>query len=442
MTFILPDKIQGARALLNKAAPYFKALTQTLIPVDTPGLGTMGTDMHARWYIDSKCVADWELGIISATTWHETLHLWLKHHTRLQGKDARLANIAMDFAVNSMLEGMIKAANNYLEDKEKEARATSLALYSSKNIESPRLSIPDNWLHPRNYNLPEGLLAEEYYKLIEDNNTLKQNINNNIGGGGSGEDSKPDPGRGNCGSCASGHQEHEQPPPDNNENSSIIDGISEVEMDILSKQVAREALEFNSTMTRGTLPLGLIRLANKLLEKPKVPWTRELRSSLRSAITWASGAVDINWNRYSKRSTPQILLPAWAKPIVTIAGIIDTSGSMSKSLLHRAISEAQGVIRACSNTRIKFLSVDAAVHSCKVVQDITKFDLIGGGGTDMVLGITTALELKPKPKIIIVFTDGETPWPIAPINNVRIIAALVRKPSIDPPAWIRAVEAF
>ena len=41
-------------------------------------------------------------------------------------------------------------------------------------------------------------------------------------------------------------------------------------------------------------------------------------------------------------------------------------------------------------------------------------ELLGGGGTDMGAGLAKAAELRPRPDLIIVLTDGYTPWPSAP----------------------------
>ncbi len=42
----------------------------------------------------------------------------------------------------------------------------------------------------------------------------------------------------------------------------------------------------------------------------------------------------------------------------------------------------------------------------------TKF--AGGGGTDMRVGIERTTQQRPRPEVIVVFTDGYTPWPAPP----------------------------
>ena len=54
----------------------------------------------------------------------------------------------------------------------------------------------------------------------------------------------------------------------------------------------------------------------------------------------------------------------------------------------------------------------------------------GRGGTDTRVGIDAALERKPRPDAIVVFTDGETPWPDAK-PTVPAIVCVVGGPAAE-----------
>ncbi|MGW4501482.1 hypothetical protein ACWENR_23070 [Micromonospora sp. NPDC004336] len=41
---------------------------------------------------------------------------------------------------------------------------------------------------------------------------------------------------------------------------------------------------------------------------------------------------------------------------------------------------------------------------------IEDIELVGGGGTDMRVGLAASAALRPKDGIVIVATDGDTPW--------------------------------
>ncbi|HEY8415588.1 MAG TPA: VWA-like domain-containing protein, partial [Thermaerobacter sp.] len=61
------------------------------------------------------------------------------------------------------------------------------------------------------------------------------------------------------------------------------------------------------------------------------------------------------------------------------------------------------------------------------------------GGTDMRVGIEAACKLRPKPGVIVVFTDGETPWPERP-PEVPTVIALVGDAKVETPAWAPMVR--
>jgi hypothetical protein len=43
-------------------------------------------------------------------------------------------------------------------------------------------------------------------------------------------------------------------------------------------------------------------------------------------------------------------------------------------------------------------------------------------------------------QVVVVLTDGFTPWPSAPLVATRIIAALVGSDPPAPPGWIEAIR--
>jgi len=70
--------------------------------------------------------------------------------------------------------------------------------------------------------------------------------------------------------------------------------------------------------------------------------------------------------------------------------------------------------------------------------------LAGGGGTDMDAGIAAAAALHPRPSVVIVLTDGFTPWPQQPPRGIRVIVGLLKQSAEhglwEPPDWARVVE--
>jgi predicted metal-dependent peptidase len=129
-----------------------------------------------------------------------------------------------------------------------------------------------------------------------------------------------------------------------------------------------------------------------------------------------------------------------------VAVVIDTSGSMRLSDLERALGEVRGILRSSSvaDDAVTVLTVDATVRGVQKVTRVEDIRLTGRGGTDMSVGIMAALASTPRPDIIVVLTDGYTPWPTQRVR-VPVIAGLIgadRHLAVDdrPPAWIRSVD--
>jgi len=127
--------------------------------------------------------------------------------------------------------------------------------------------------------------------------------------------------------------------------------------------------------------------------------------------------------------------------------VIDTSGSVDDTLLGRALGEVDGALQALgvSDGSVTVLACDAAVHTVTKVRKARHTRLAGGGGTDMTAGLAAAGDLRPKPDLIVVFTDGYTPWPAEPPPGSAVVAAMLGRgghalPST--PRWATRVECL
>ena len=68
-------------------------------------------------------------------------------------------------------------------------------------------------------------------------------------------------------------------------------------------------------------------------------------------------------------------------------------------------------------------TVDSRSSAPQKLRNVRDLQLSGGGGTDMRVGISAALEHGAN--IIIVMTDGYTPWPEAAPRGTKVICCLV-----------------
>ena len=195
----------------------------------------------------------------------------------------------------------------------------------------------------------------------------------------------------------------------------------------------------------GSVPLGLLRWAESILPS-RVDWRRILAAEIRHAIAAVAGSVDYSYRRTSRRGAAArpAVLPNLFRPVPQVAVVCDTSGSMHEALLARALSEVEGILSRAGMRagQLRVLAVDTHVHAVSRVTRARDVVLAGGGGTDMGGGIEAAVRLRPRPSIVIVLTDGYTPWPSGPPRGVRVVIGLLIEngsPAMAGPDWARLV---
>jgi predicted metal-dependent peptidase len=134
--------------------------------------------------------------------------------------------------------------------------------------------------------------------------------------------------------------------------------------------------------------------------------------------------------------------------------IIDTSGSVSDTELGSALLEVTAISRAVGGRRdlVTVVPCDAAARIAHPLCRAEGIPLLGGGGTDLRTGFAKALRTHPQPDVIVVLTDGQTPWPAAR-PACRTVVGLFPRPwstgadeddpgyvPTAPPAWARVVN--
>jgi predicted metal-dependent peptidase len=114
---------------------------------------------------------------------------------------------------------------------------------------------------------------------------------------------------------------------------------------------------------------------------------------------------------------------------------------MGEAELGVALAEITGVLREVGvrGNRVAVLACDADVHAVSKVSAAEQVTLAGGGGTDMRVGVKAAVGGADRPQIVIVLTDGFTPWPEEP-EACRLIAAVIGDAAPSPPGWVETVR--
>ncbi|KXK62158.1 hypothetical protein AWW66_09985 [Micromonospora rosaria] len=246
--------------------------------------------------------------------------------------------------------------------------------------------------------------------------------------------------RDDCGSGSGGSQRpwEKDGPGDDVDDGSVSEGRAEM----IRRQVAKEIKTHQQGI--GNVPAGWLRFADEVLT-PRVDWRRELHSVVSRARATIAGLRDYTFARVSRRasSTPGIALPAMRQPRPPRLDIvIDTSASVSNRMLAQVKAEIKRIVKHMRGENVRVFSCDVASTSARRVRRIEDIELVGGGGTDMRVGLAASAALRPRADIVIVATDGDTPWDdIPPDRNpqARYVTLLLDGDRDTVPPWMRKI---
>lgn len=388
---------------------YYAQAAFKVRPMAAEGLGTWAVDAHWRIYIDPANLpggeAGWDVAQATEVFEHELNHLLRDHALRLEAhagkdRDPQKSNIAADLEINDDLD--------------------------------PEGFVAEIGVTPAKYQLESNKTAEWYY-----DNLPQQDENDSENGGDGSQGDSDDNGGGkqsskgqaNCGSGAGGNPIDGELDPDDAD----APGMSQGEANIVRKATAQAVKEHEQTHGRGTVAGGLSQWADAELAPPTVPWQRVLAAAVRRGVRIVAGQQNHTYTRMSRRSSavPNVALPAMYSPKPRISVILDTSGSMSNSMVTEALSEIDGIAKAlgCQGDDLTLIQVDAAVGSVKPWQGGKSVEINGRGGTDMRVGFDAAEELRNPSNVVICLTDGESPFPERrPRNGASVIVGIIGTP--------------
>lgn len=188
-----------------------------------------------------------------------------------------------------------------------------------------------------------------------------------------------------------------------------------VDLDDFYRRSLSQGLEYHQEQGRGLLPAGLIEEI-RALSQPPIPWDVELAQwfddhfpPLEKIRTYA---------RASRRqsSTPDIPRPLWVPPPAsemarTYGVLLDTSGSMDRTLLAKALGTIASYSIARDAPAVRVVFCDAATYDQGYMppEEIAqKVKVRGRGGTILQPGVDLLEQAQdfPKDGPLLIITDG------------------------------------
>ena len=403
-------RVMAARIVAQARWPYLSTLLFNLKIVESNQLPTLAVDDGWRMYYSPDFVMEQTAEALATMVLHEALHCVNQHGPRFRAlSQSRHLHVTWNFAGDVGINHVLDRAQMPWGDFEP-LRFTHL----SKFDVNPEMGTEKIFF-----------TIVEYYEQHPEEVDQFSDCGSIIGG----EARDYEISRGDSGNPA----------------------IKSDQQDVIRDQVAQEILKHAYTKGIGSIPGELLRWAQELLE-PTIDWRKALAGAFRTSLATVLGRRDYVYTRPSRRQSAmrignhEIILPSMRKPAPpAIAIIVDTSGSIGNDEITLFLSEVDGIVKANGISQgVTVIPCDADIGEIQKLRSrgaITTLKLTGGGGTDMGVGISAAGKLRPTPKIVIVLTDGFTPWPTSLPKGVEtLIVCLTAEESLSTtPNWAKTI---
>jgi len=319
-------------------------------PVDTAAVGRIPGERFIKMYLNcdffgkilSTNSGDKARTYLLGVLEHEILHI-VFGHLFLRFQDVTRGNVAVDCVVNSVL---------------------------SKD------SLPDEFVHPEKYGLPENKSAMWYYTHLKDNEDYKRQCASGAFGVG-----------GLLSNIMSSHKMW-----------------NDLKDDLMAKEFAKDIIRKAKDLcgkNYGNIPGQVIEQIDEMLKRAKaiIPWGKVLRMF---CATCAESILDYTVKRISRRFNTR---PGTRKTdVLDLAVCIDTSGSISDEQLKLFFNEVRWIWK--NGAKVTVYEADCQV--CAVYPFRGRFDgkVHGRGGTDLEPALK---KVEGKHDALVYFTDFYAP---------------------------------
>jgi predicted metal-dependent peptidase len=352
------EKLVTARVGLLLRHPFFGNLATRLELVDASDwCSTLATDGRKFYYsnefVNKLTPKQAEFGFA-----HEVLHNVFDHMGRRDHRDPQLSNIAADYAANQILK-------------------------------DERIGEVPDFIKIFQDNRYRGWSYEQIYDELEEKavkinlNELGELLDEHLDGEGD------DDGEGD------GKDGNGRPKLTAEEKKKIRDEIKEAM--VAAAQAAGA----------GRIPAGVARMISDFTE-PKMDWRQLLRMSIQSILK-----SNFSFSRPNRKSqhSGAILPGMMNEETIDVSVAIDMSGSISDAQAKDFLSEVKGIMDEYVDFKLDIWCFDTEVYnyaqfSGDTADEITEYQVKGGGGTDFDTNWKFMKDNDLVPKKFIMFTDG------------------------------------
>ena len=355
------------RAIIKRNGPYYLSVTNKFIPVPKPGVRTLGVTKGGVLYFET----DWLMKLtpeeVAGCLVHEAHHVMRGHHDRIWA-------MMKDSFSKEKQDGLNIAAD----------------LAQNDHIVDSGFQLPKEAQFATNYRFPKYLMMEEYWKLLQQQGDSGKNQGKGAECG--------------CGGIAGNPAEFED-----ELDAQFQGGRSSREM----KEASRQSLQEMAAHGRGKSPGWAEELLRASAKVSVIPWEKKLFSHFSSLHgQLMTGGTDYSYERQSRRSMlhGNVINPALVAREFIVAVVVDTSYSMDAKLLERAYIESRAILRRLGIEKVWHLQADVVVankpelvSSRKLVAPVIR----GRGGTSFDDALARVNTLRPRPHMVVYFTDGD-----------------------------------
>lgn len=316
-------------------------------------LPTAATDGRHLFY-NTEFFKELSLEQVLFIVGHEIGHVMFEHFMRRGDRDPKIWNMAGDYVINLMLKeegiGTIGDLQPLLDSKYK------------------------------------GMTAEQVYDdLIESGAKPQETLDYHIDCSGNSGDG------------------------DANGNPSGVT-MTDEERKALSDEIRDSVMKAAAAAGSGNVPGAIKKMIGDITE-PKMDWREILQQAIQSSVR-----SNFTWTRPSRKSQHiSAILPGMDPEMqIDICIAIDTSGSISTSMLQDFVGEVAGIMEQFSEYRLRIWQFDTKVYgyhefTSDDAEDIHDYEIQGGGGTEFDANWKYMKKKGIEPSQLIMFTDGY-PW--------------------------------